>query len=87
MDPKSKPLFAISRPTWSEVEQNGELSVRCLLAEIQIMATVVFSLTHAEELFTSTIVKMFTITGQVSVCGTAASVVYGLVLVLLGYGG
>ena len=87
MEPKSKPLFAISRPTWSEVEQNGELSVRCLLAEIQIMATVVFSLTHAEEILTGTMLKMFTIAGQVFVCGKAASVVYGLVLVLLGYGG
>ena len=42
---------------------------------------------RTEGLVTGTMVKMFTIAGQVSVCGTAASVVYGLVLVLLGYGG
>ncbi len=48
------------------------------------MATVVFSLTQAEGLITGTMVKMFTIAGQVSVCGTVASAVYGIVLVLLG---
>ncbi len=32
-------------------------------------------------------VKMFTIAGPVIVCGVVASAVYGLVLVLLGYGG
>ena len=46
-----------------------------------------FYLTQAEGLITGTLVKMFTIAGQVSVCGVVASVVYGLVLVLLGYGG
>ena len=42
---------------------------------------------RTEGLITGTMVKMFTIAGPVIVCGTAASVVYGLVLVLLGYGG
>ncbi len=41
----------------------------------------------AEGLITGTMVKMFTIAGPVIVCGTVASAVYGLVLVLLGYGG
>ena len=40
----------------------------------------------AEGLVTGTMVKMFTIAGPVIVCGTVASAVYGLVLVLLGYG-
>ena len=42
---------------------------------------------RTEGLITGTMVKMFTIAGQVSVSGTAASAVYGLVLMLLGYGG
>ena len=41
----------------------------------------------AEGLITGTMVKMFTIAGPVIVSGTVASAVYGLVLVLLGYGG
>ena len=41
----------------------------------------------AEGLITGTMVKMFTIAGPVIVYGTVASVLYGLVLVLLGYGG
>ena len=40
-----------------------------------------------EGLVTGTAVKMFTIAGPVIVSGTVASAVYGLVLVLLGYGG
>ncbi len=40
-----------------------------------------------EGLITGTMVKMFTIAGPVIVSGTVASAVYGLVLVLLGYGG
>ena len=51
-----------------------------------IMAIFVFYLTQAEGLVTGTMVKMFTIAGPVIACGTAASAVYGLVLVLLGYG-
>jgi hypothetical protein len=51
------------------------------------MVIIVFSLTQAEGLITGTMVKMFTIAGQVSVSGTVASAVYGLVLVLLGHGG
>ena len=47
----------------------------------------VFSLTQTEGLITGTMVKMFTIAGPVIVSGTVASAVYGLVLVLLGYGG
>ena len=50
------------------------------------MAIFVFYLTQAEGLVTGTMVKMFTIAGPVIACGTAASAVYGLVLVLLGYG-
>ena len=46
-----------------------------------------FYLTQAEGLITGTMVKMFTIAGPVIVSGTVASAVYGLVLVLLGYGG
>jgi len=42
---------------------------------------------RTEGLITGTMVKMFTIAGPVIVSGTAASAVYGLVLVLLGYGG
>ena len=38
----------------------------------------------SEGLVTGTMVKMFTIAGPVIVCGTVASAVYGLVLVLLG---
>ena len=41
------------------------------------------SLTQAEGLVTGTAVKMFTIAGPVIVYGTVASVLYGLVLVLL----
>ena len=41
----------------------------------------------SEGLVTGTMVKMFTIAGPVIVSGTVASAVYGLVLVLLGYGG
>ena len=41
----------------------------------------------SEGLITGTMVKMFTIAGPVIVSGTVASAVYGLVLVLLGYGG
>ena len=41
----------------------------------------------SEGLITGMMVKMFTIAGPVIVCGTVASAVYGLVLVLLGYGG
>ena len=44
-------------------------------------------LTQAEGLVTGTMVKMFTIAGPVIVSGTVASAVYGLILVLLGYGG
>ncbi len=51
------------------------------------MAITVFYLTQAEGLVTGTMVKMFTIAGQAYVSGTVASAVYGLVLVLLGYGG
>ena len=51
------------------------------------MAIFVFCLTQAEGLITGTMVKMFTIAGLVIVSGTVASAVYGLVLVLLGYGG
>ncbi len=40
----------------------------------------------SEGLITGTMVKMFTIAGPVIVSGTVASAVYGLVLVLLGYG-
>lgn len=36
-----------------------------------------------EGLITGTMVKMFTIAGPVLVCGTSASVLYGIVLVLL----
>jgi len=41
-------------------------------------------LTQAEGLVTGTAVKMFTVAGPVIVYGTAASVVYGLALYLLG---
>ena len=41
----------------------------------------------SEGLITGTMVKMFTIAGPVIACGTVASALYGLVLVLLGYGG
>ena len=41
----------------------------------------------SEGLITGTMVKMFTIAGPVIVSGTVASAVYGLVLMLLGYGG
>ena len=51
------------------------------------MAIFVFSLTQAEGLVTGTMVKMFTIAGPVIVSGTVASVLYGLVLVLLGGAG
>lgn len=40
-------------------------------------------LTQAEGIVTGTAVKMFTVAGPVIVFGTAASVVYGLVLYLL----
>ena len=40
----------------------------------------------SEGLITGTMVKMFTIAGPVIVSGTAASAVFGVVLVLLGYG-
>ena len=40
-------------------------------------------LTQPEGLITGTAVKMFTVAGPVSVFGTAASVVYGLVLWLV----
>ena len=40
----------------------------------------------SEGVITGMMVKMFTIAGPVIVCGTVASAVYGLVLVLLGYG-
>ena len=40
-------------------------------------------LTQAEGLITGTAVKMFTVAGPVIVFGTAASVVYGLVLWLV----
>ena len=46
-----------------------------------------FSLTQAEGLVAGTMMKMFTIAGPVIVSGVVASAVYGLVLVLLGYGG
>ena len=42
---------------------------------------------RTEGLVTGTMVKMFTIAGPVIVSGTVASALYGLVLVLLGYGG
>lgn len=42
-----------------------------------------FSLTQPEGIVTGTAVKMFTVAGPVIVFGTAASVVYGLVLYLL----
>ena len=51
-----------------------------------IMAICVFCLTQAEGLVTGTMVKMFTIAGPVIVSGTLASALYGLVLVLAGYG-
>ena len=41
-------------------------------------------LTQPEGIVTGTAVKMFTVAGPVIVFGTAASVVYGLVLYLLG---
>lgn len=41
-------------------------------------------LTQAEGIVTGTAVKMFTVAGPVIVFGTAASVVYGLVLYLMG---
>ena len=50
------------------------------------MAIFVFCLTQAEGLVTGTMVKMFTIAGPVIVSGTLASALYGLVLVLAGYG-
>jgi len=53
----------------------------------RISEAIVFYLTQAEGLVTGTMVKMFTIAGPVIVSGTVASAVYGLVLVLLGYGG
>ncbi len=56
-------------------------------ADFQILVLFVFSLTQPEDLITGIMVKMFTIAGQVSVTGAAARAVYGLVLVLLGYGG
>ena len=40
-------------------------------------------MTQAEGIVTGTAVKMFTVAGPVIVFGTAASVVYGLVLYLL----
>ena len=46
-----------------------------------------FSLTQTEGIITGMMVKMFTIAGPVIVCGTVASAVYGLVLVLLGTAG
>ncbi len=42
---------------------------------------------YMSEGLTGMMVKMFTIAGPVIVSGTVASAVYGLVLVLLGYGG
>ena len=53
----------------------------------QLLGSFVFSLTQTEGLITGTIVKIFTIAGSVIVCGTVASAVYGLVLVLLGTAG
>jgi stage V sporulation protein AC len=47
----------------------------------------VFYLTQEEGLVTGTAVRMFTIAGPVIVYGAVAGVLYGLVLVLLGYGG
>jgi len=40
-------------------------------------------LTQAEGIITGTAVKMFTVAGPVIVFGTAASVVYGVILCLL----
>ncbi len=57
-----------------------------LLTAIQIMVIIVFYFTQAEGLVTGTAVRMFTIAGPVIVYGTVASVLYGLVLVLPGYG-
>ena len=42
---------------------------------------------RTEGIITGTAAKMFAIAGPVIVSGTVASAVYGLVLVLLGYGG
>ncbi len=41
-------------------------------------------MTQAEGLITGTMVKLSTMAGPVSVCGTVAGAVYGLVLVLPG---
>jgi stage V sporulation protein AC len=48
------------------------------------MAIFVFCLTQAEGLVTGTAVKMFTIAGPVIVFGTAAGVLYGIILLLVG---
>ena len=61
--------------------------MRRLLTAIQIMVIIAFYLTQAEGLVTGTAVKLFTIAGPVIVFGTLAGVLYGVVLVLLGYGG
>ena len=52
-----------------------------------IMAIFVFYLTQAEGFVAGMAAKMFVIAGPVLVFGLSASAVYGLVLVLLGYGG
>ena len=51
------------------------------------MAIFAFCLTQAEGFVSGMAAKMFVIAGPVLVFGLAASVVYGVVLVLLGYGG
>ena len=61
--------------------------MRPLAYPLRLNENLVLYLTQTEGLITGTMVKMFTIAGPVIVSGTVASVVYGLVLVLLGYGG
>ncbi len=60
--------------------------MRRLLKTIQIMVIIVFYLTQAEGFVTGMAVKMFSIAGPVIVFGTVASVLYGVILVLLGGG-
>lgn len=51
------------------------------------MAIFVFCLTQAEGFITGCAAKIFIIAGPVITFGILASAVYGLALVLLGYGG
>ena len=61
--------------------------MRRLLTAIQIMVIIAFYLTQAEGLVAGMAAKMFVIAGPVLVFGLSASVVYGVVLLLLGSGG